>query len=235
MFDLNRDDLDGYEKWIGGLTRRVKEAQALPVDELANVANPGSEQCKYCRAASICPAAHKTMDVVRTGVDAGLPPGLAREGDAVVVADEIALAQFFEQVEVATRVVSAAKSALKEALSDVDSEYLELKERRGRVAFTDEPRIKGDLPNKIGRVMTSKDFRSTMTCSVTKLRKMFIERMTSQVESNVSKKDAGEMFDEAMSHMIDRAAPSEYISWRKRYVPEVVDVSSIQAPSEGGE
>ena len=172
VFELHRADLAQYEEWITRTAQNVRDAHDVPTkQELFDLLNPGTEQCKFCPAASICPKIQEiAMEVAEVKDTAGIPGVVQADGELQVV-DHQEFAQFYAKIELAGRAVDAAKRGMKELLHGIESEYLELKTRKGRVTFTDVPKNKSALPGGVSRTISPDDFQQAITVSVSKLRK----------------------------------------------------------------
>jgi len=215
-FTVTRDELPGYEKWVDGMVARVDQAMKADPDTLFKALNPGPEQCKYCRAAGICPAIREVNTEVQQGLveRQGLPPGMhATTSGTLEVHDQRMLAEFYNKMEVAQRALDAAKAHLKTLLAETDSEFLELRERSGRRTFVTEPRHKSDLPSRVARALRKEDYLEATTVSISRLRKVFSERYAEK--KGMTKAGAGLIFDQVMEEAIAKGDPTLSIAWRK--------------------
>jgi len=215
-FTVTRDELPGYEKWVDGMVARVDQAMKADPDTLFKTLNPGPEQCKYCRAAGICPAIREVNTEVQQGLveRQGLPPGMhATTSGTLEVHDQRMLAEFYNKMEVAQRALDAAKAHLKTLLAETDSEFLELRERSGRRTFVTEPRHKSDLPSRVARALRKEDYLEATTVSISRLRKVFSERYAEK--KGMTKAGAGLIFDQVMEEAIAKGDPTLSIAWRK--------------------
>ena len=215
-FTVTRDELPEYEKWVDGMVARVDQAMKADPDTLFKTLNPGPEQCKYCRAAGICPAIREVNTEVQQGLveRQGLPPGMhATTSGTLEVHDQRMLAEFYNKMEVAQRALDAAKAHLKTLLAETDSEFLELRERSGRRTFVTEPRHKSDLPSRVARALRKEDYLEATTVSISRLRKVFSERYAEK--KGMTKAGAGLIFDQVMEEAIAKGDPTLSIAWRK--------------------
>lgn len=215
-FTVTRDEMPGYEKWVDGMVAKVDQAMKADPDTLFKTLNPGPEQCKYCRAAGICPAIREVNTEVQRGLveRQGLPPGMhATTSGTLEVHDQRMLAEFYNKMEVAQRALDAAKTHLKTLLAETDSEFLELRERSGRRTFVTEPRHKSDLPSRVARALRKEDYLEATTVSISRLRKVFSERYAEK--KGCTKAGAGLIFDQVMEEAIAKGDPAFSIAWRK--------------------
>ena len=226
LFTLEREKLDEYEAWAGGIADAANAAHELPREELLAGLNPGTEQCRFCPAAGICPAIQTVAEEVSAEVaERGTEslPGVRETAGRTEITAAKEFAKFYARLELAARAVDATKKGIKELMATADSDFLELKTKAGRKKFADDPKNKSALPNKIARILTVDDFKDAATVSVSRLRKIFIERRTEA--GDITAKDAGKEFDELVADMIEQSAPSAHIGWqsgaRKKLVSEV--------------